>query len=437
MSILYGTYKLLTKGLIPTLFPAFWIYSHITGRYKKHFKERLGFLPVKLLRARRGAPRIWIHAASLGEVRVAASIVEALAATVPNAFIVLSTMTEQGREMAEETFGEKIPVFYAPIDIPCSVRRALSAVRPDVMVFLETEIWPAWVFEAHRRGIKTALINGRISLRSIGRYLKLRPFFCDVLKNIDVFSMIMEPDAERIKAMGADPKKIEVNGNAKYEILASITDPALERELRQSLNIGPSHRVFVAGSTRTGEEELVLDAYQAILKEFPDTLLIVAPRHIERAFQIGTLVQRRGLRFQLRTDLAKEETKRTAPVVILNTFGELFKVYSVASIVFCGASLVPLGGQNPLEPAVWGKPVFYGPYMENFLDAKALLEDVGGGVPVSNPGMLAQKAIWFLNHREALKCMGEKGRQAALNSRGSAKRHAQVVARLLGLTESA
>ena len=243
--------------------------------------------------------------------------------------------------------------------------------------------------------------------------------------------MIMKVDAARIRAMGADPEKIEINGNAKYDLLGSQVDPAFETEMRQSLNLDHSDRVFVAGSTREGEEVMVLDAYEEILKQFPDAILIIAPRHIDRTPAIEALVRGRGFTYQLRTDLQSDTEKRTEPVVIINVFGELFKLYSVGTVVFCGASLVPLGGQNPLEPAVWGKTVFYGPSMEDFLDAKALLEDADAGISVSSPEMLAEKVIWFLSHPDALKAYGARAKEAVLRNQNAAEKHARVIAGLV------
>jgi 3-deoxy-D-manno-octulosonic-acid transferase len=430
MTILYATYLFLTTGLFIFLFPYFFIYTFITGRYRGHIEERLGFVPEKIIGQLSGSPRIWIHAVSLGEVKVAAAIIEALSGIIPDCSLILSTSTEHGRDLAEKTLGGKTPVVYAPVDFIGSVRRALSAVRPDIMVFLETEIWPAWLYEARRMGIKTALINGRISVRSIKGYSKLRGFFGEVLSNFDVFSMITEGDADRIKAMGADPHRIEIHGNAKYDGLMGLTDQGMEPEIREIFNIKPSHPVFVAGSTRDGEETMVLSAYEEILKTFPDTILIIVPRHIKRTTEIGSLVERRGLKYQLRTEFDGTDTRLTAGVVIINTFGELFGIYSVGTILFCGASLVPLGGQNVLEPAVWGKMVFYGPSMENFLDARALLEKAKAGVQVSGPAELAERAIWFLGHPEELKNAGERAREAVLSNQGAAERHAGVIKRL-------
>ena len=431
MGVLYRPYQVLTSGLFVLLLPVFWGYTRITGRHGRHLEERLGFIPRETVRGLSGSPRIWIHAVSLGEVKVADAIITVLRRIIPGCSVIVSMFTEHGRDMAEETFKENVPVIFAPIDFVGSVRKALTSIRPDIMVFLETEIWPAWVMEAHRMGIKTALINGRISVRSIGGYLKLRPFFREVLHNFDVFSMILEEDAARIRSMGADPEKIEINGNAKYDLLGSSAEPSMEAEMRRVLNLEPSNSVFVAGSTREGEEEMVLDVYENMLQEFPETILIIVPRHIERTRLIAAMIERRGLKCQLRTDLGESKAQRTEKVVIINTFGELFKIYSVGTLVFCGASLVPLGGQNPLEPAIWGKVVFYGPSMEDFLDAKALLEGAQAAVPVSGPQMLAEKALWFLGHPEAMREYGDRAREATLKNQGAAERHARVIKNLL------
>ena len=431
MNPLYTAYTILTSGIFISCLPPFWFYTRLSGRHRKGLKERLGLVPRKLGQNLPESPRIWLHAVSLGEVKVAVPIVESLRKLIPDSSILLSATTDHGIELARETFAEDIPIVYAPIDTIFSVRTALSRLRPDVLVFLETEIWPAWIVEAQRMGIKTALINGRISVRSIGGYLKFKPFFRHVLRYMDALSMILQEDADRIEAMGAEPHKIMVNGNAKYDLLASQAEPIMETEMRQILNLDASHPVFVAGSTREGEESMVLEVYEKILKQFPHMILVIAPRHIERTSEIESLLERRGFEYQRRSELDGEGTQRTKPVVIMNTFGELFKLYSVGTIVFCGASLVPLGGQNPLEAAVWGKSVFYGPSMEDFLDAKALLEEVGAGIPVSSPDMLAEKALWFLNHPDALARSGERAREAVMKNQNAAEKHAKVIARLI------
>ncbi|MFC1823578.1 3-deoxy-D-manno-octulosonic acid transferase [Thermodesulfobacteriota bacterium] len=427
MNPLYTTYKLLGSGMFFTGFPFFWAYTRLSGRYRQGLEERLGSIPLGPVRALKGSPRIWIHAASLGEVKVSIPIIEALRRDIPGCSVMLSTMTEHGRALAVESVDQEVPIFFAPVDTPFTVRRALTRAAPDVMAFLETEIWPVWLTEAHRKGIKTAMINGRISVRAIGRYLRIRPLFREVLKCVDAFSMILEEDAHRIRAMGAAEDKISVNGNAKYDLLAGMAHPEAEQEVRRILNVQPSQKVLIAGSTREGEEVMILDAYEKIRLQFPDTILIIAPRHPARTLEIESLLHSRGLRYHLRSEL----DRRREPVVIVNTFGELFNLYSVGTIIFCGASMVPLGGQNPLEAAIWGKIVFYGPSMEDFLDAKAMLESVDAGIPVSGPESLAEKAIWFLNHPDELKKRGLRAREALMRHQGAAGKHAGVIAQLL------
>jgi 3-deoxy-D-manno-octulosonic-acid transferase len=231
--------------------------------------------------------------------------------------------------------------------------------------------------------------------------------------------------------MGADSKRVEVNGNAKHDLLASQTDPAIETRMQKLLSLKPFQPVFVGGSTREGEEEILLNVYKRLSKEFPETLLVIAPRHIVRTSRIETLVRQQGLEVQLWTDLVRPGVERTAPVVLVNAFGELFKIYSVGTILFCGASLVPLGGQNLLEPALWGKMVFYGPSMEDFAEAKKLLEQERAGIEVKDSDALAEKALFFLNHQEELREGGRRAREAVLHSQGASTRHAEVVARLI------
>jgi 3-deoxy-D-manno-octulosonic-acid transferase len=209
-----------------------------------------------------------------------------------------------------------------------------------------------------------------------------------------------------------------------------MAEPSTEKVVRHILNIDSFSPVFVAGSTREGEEEMVLDAYEKILTDFPDIILIIVPRHVERTGAVASLVAKRGIGYQLWSDLVSDKAVRTERVIIVNAFGELFKIYSVGTIVFCGASFVPLGGQNPLEPAAWGKAVFYGPSMEDFLDAKTILEKAGSGIPVSGPDMLAEKACYFLRNPHALKDLGNRAKQAVLANRNAAHKHALVVSRL-------
>ena len=430
MGILYDAYDIITRGVLLTALPPFWAYSRISGRYGDNLKERLGFLPDTFGEYLEGVPRIWVHAVSLGEVRAAEPIVNAIRRYLPSCTIMVSTITKHGRELAHGVFGKSIPVTYAPLDHSGMIRRCLTRARPDILLFLETEIWPVWLREAKKMGINTAIVNGRISLRSIRIYQKLRPFFKEVLKNVDAFSMIRKEDAQRIISMGADPDRVVINGNSKYDLLSDLTDPSFENEMRSILDIKNNDQVLIAGSTRSGEEAIIIKAYKRILKEFPKTILVIAPRHIGRTPAIELILKKNGFNYQLRSSLGGGITKRRSQVVILDTFGELFKVYSIATIVFCGASLVPLGGQNPMEPAVWGKPVMYGPSMEDFLDAKELLEGNKAGIEVSSAKSFAEKAIRLLSDRSLLDTYCRRSREAVLKNRNASEKHASVIAGL-------
>ncbi|MBU0699163.1 MAG: hypothetical protein KKE59_07050, partial [Proteobacteria bacterium] len=347
MNLVYRTYRFLSSIIFIAFFPPFWLYTRITGRFGKSLSQRLGLYSAEIVEGITGSPRIWIHAASVGEVRAALSVIEALFLMMPDCAVILSTTTEHGQAFARDKLGSTATCIYAPIDFFVSVRKALSTLKPDVLVCLETEIWPNWLVEAYRMGIKTALVNGRISVRSIKGYLKIRPLIKETLKHVGAFSMIRRADAERIRMMGAPKERIKINGNAKYDLLLQHVDNFQRTKMERLFNLQKDEPVFVAGSTRSLEQEIVLDVYEKIIQSFPKTLLVIAPRHVERAHYIKALVKERGFACQFRTELG-DNGSRTAPVVILDTIGDLQAVYSIASIVFCGGSLVPLGGQNVL-----------------------------------------------------------------------------------------
>jgi len=379
-----------------------------------------------------------MHAVSVGEVNSAIAIIESLKALMPDCAVILSTTTEHGQAFAKNKLnaGDRQPMatcIYAPVDFILATRKALSILKPDVLVCLETEIWPNWLVEAHRLGIKTALVNGRISVRTIKGYLKIRPLMKATLNLVDAFSMINEADAHRIEMIGAPGERIEINGNAKYDLLLNQADARIKTRMESIYNINEDKPVFVAGSTRRSEEKIILDVYGKIIKSFPETLLILAPRHVERVHYIKKLVKEQGFACQLRSDLDKQNCLRTAPIVIVDTIGELLNTYSIASIVFCGGSLAPLGGQNILEAAVWGKPVFYGPSMEDFLDARDLLDKTGGGIQVKDGQELAEKAIYYLANPHKAIAIGKLAMQAVMSHKGAAGKHADVIYRLLVL----
>jgi 3-deoxy-D-manno-octulosonic-acid transferase len=436
MKFAYKAYNFLNIVLFFVFSPFLWFYSRLSGRFSDSIGQRFGFYPHSLVSGIAGSPRIWIHAASVGEVSGAEAIIESLVRLMPDCGIILSTTTEHGQFLAREKFGSKVTCIYAPLDFFVSVRRALLTVRPDILVCLETEIWPNWLFAARKLGVKVALVNGRISVRSLKGYLKIRFLIQEALNQVEAFSMIQDEDARRLMMLGVPRKRIEVNGNAKYDLLLRRADARIREKNEKLYNLKGSEPVLVAGSTRGSEHEIVLDVYERIHKTLPETLLIIAPRHIKKIRHVIDAVKKRGLSHQLRTEIDNPDYPRTAPVVIVNTIGDLQSTYSIASVVFCGGSLEPLGGQNVLEAAVWGKPVFYGPSMEDFLDAKALLDKTGGGIQVENGRELAEKMLYYLTHSDKADALGQSAREAVMLNKGAAEKHAAVIHRLLGSTSN-
>ncbi len=423
------TYRVLTSGAFYLLFPAFYMYAGITGKHREGLSQRLGRHGRSSAAAGRN-PRIWLHAASVGEVGVAAPIIDALETLLPESRLTLSTTTHTGHSVAVQRLGERVRCVYAPVDISSAVRRSLTALAPDALVCLETELWPNLLFTAHRMRIPVALVNGRISVRSYRRYLKARPLMRQVLAAIDAFSMIGADDAQRIRRMGAPARRVMVNGNAKFDGLAA--EPAVSPEtLARWFDIAPGQPVWVAGSTRADEEALLLDAFEAVRRQIPDALLILAPRHVTRSSVIARLAAAKGMPCQLRSDLGAAGSSRSAPVVVLDTMGELRAVYRIADVVFCGGSLVPKGGQNVLEAAMWGKPVLFGPHMEDFTEARDLLLASGGGIEVSDRADVAARLLDLFRHPDRAQSTGAAGRRAVMANAGAARRHAETICQLL------
>ena len=431
MNFSYTVYRWLTALGSLVLVPLVWVHHRLRGKDFHRFFQRMGMVPQDVVGALGGRPRIWIHAVSVGEVGVGAAVANSLRKRHPHASIVISTLREQGLARARELMGSETPCFFAPLDFVGPTRKALQAIQPDVLVLLETELWPNLIVGARRMGARVAIVNGRISARSIRRYRKVGSLMHFTLSQVNAYSMISWQDATRIRSLGAPADRVAVNGNAKFDFPDPQVDPETALWAARLYGVGPDTPVFVAGSTRHPEEQMLLDAFGAIRSSCPDTILIIAPRHIERTAQIVQWVAARGLACQLRTSLGGAPSTRTAPVVILDTIGELSATYSIASIVFCGGSLVPKGGQNIMEPAMWGKPVCYGPSMEDFADARCAIEDSGGGVTIHSAEEMAATVIQWLNGPETAAAAGRAARQAVLPHRGAAEKHADVISRLL------
>jgi 3-deoxy-D-manno-octulosonic-acid transferase len=427
----YVAYRWLTACGSVILVPLIWLHHRFRGNDFNRFYQRMGRYALSAVAVRSGRPRIWIHAVSVGEVGVAAAICKELFRRHPKAAIFVSTLREQGLARSKELLGDSVTCFFAPLDLVGATRKALQMVQPDALALLETEIWPNLIVGARRMGVRTAIANGRISVRSIKRYRKVHALMRYTLSHVDAFSMISADDAGRLQSLGADPARMTVSGNAKFDISDPMTDRQAGQWAKNLLGVEADTPVFVAGSTRHPEEQMVLEAFVRLRRHCPKSVLILAPRHIERTEQVRQWVVSHGLECQLRTQIDPARHPRRSPVVILDTMGELPDIYGMADMVFCGGSLVPKGGQNILEPAMWGKPVIFGPSMEDFAEAKEMIQSNGGGIQVKNDKEMADVAIKWMQSPRIARSVGAAARQAVLPHGGAAAKHADVICRLL------
>jgi 3-deoxy-D-manno-octulosonic-acid transferase len=397
-----------------------------TGRYRASFRERLGRLPAGLADA--AAPAVWIHAVSVGEVLAARPLIRALRDRLRGHRIVLSTTTVTGQALARRTVGEADAVFFAPFDWVGPVRQALAAVRPALLVLVETELWPNLIRQARLAGARVAVVNGRISPRSFRRYRLVSPLLRRVLGEVDLFLMQAEAHAERIRALGAPPGRVRVTGNLKYDALPEARTPA---PLARLLLDGHLDRpLWIAGSTVAGEEEHVLRALREVRARVPDVRLVIAPRHPERFTEVPPLAERAGFAATRRTALG-DRPWTDGDVLVLDTMGELAQVYALATVVFVGGSLEPAGGHNVLEPAVAGRAVVVGPHMENFQEIADLFRDEDALVQVGSPRELGGAIAGLLSDPERRRAVGERARALVARHRGAVASTLHALAELL------
>jgi len=404
----------------------------LTGKYRKSLGQKFGFISPDVISRMKGNPRIWVHAVSVGEVTAAAPVIVSLRDLFPEACIVLSTSTETGQEMARQTVPCAQSYIYYPLDIPSVVRKVISLVKPDLFVPTETEFWPNFIRTCREQGVRIVMINGRISPRSFRRYAMTRFFWRDILNDIEEMGVISEVDAQRVKILGMPPSRIHVLGNAKYDSLTAKVSPGLQADIARRLNITPGEKVFVAGSTHEGEEKIILWVYGKLISTYPDFELIIIPRHIERGQEVLALVKKVGFPDSISmTEIISGRARLNERVIVIDVIGELFKVYSLATVVFCGGSLVPKGGQNILEPAAWGKVIFYGPSMEDFREEKTLLEQAGAGITIHSGRELLERILHLMSDTETLTRKGEKGKEMVAANVGAARRYAELIRKVL------
>ena len=399
-----------------------------TGKYRRGFGQRLGLLPPAILAGLTGHPRLWFHAVSVGEVTVAAPIIAVLRKRLPGAAIILSTTTDTGQEMARRIIPGADALIYYPLDLLGAVHRAIDAIRPDVFVLTETELWPNFIRYCRARGVHVLMANGRLSPRSFRRYRLSRFFWKGILADLGGIGTISELDAERFRSLGAPAARLKICGNAKYDSLAAQTSAALLAAMQSRLHIEADAPVLVAGSTHEGEEAIILGVYGKLLQSYPDGKLIVIPRHVERASSVVAQVRDAGFHDIITmSEIIGGRPRQDERVIVVDVIGELFKVYGLATVVFCGGSLVAKGGQNIMEAAAWGKVVLYGPFMDDFREERMLLENAGAGITVHDGDELLDAILKLMADRTAMIQRGEAGRRLVAANSGAADRYADMI----------
>jgi 3-deoxy-D-manno-octulosonic-acid transferase len=433
---MFSLYSLLfTFGAVLAAPYYVWRYRK-TSLLRNSWRERLGYLPSQYRQTIRSA--IWVHAVSVGETLAAAGLVRALQQKYPERKIFISHVTPTGRETGEKRLPGLAGRFYLPLDWSACTRRALECLRPALLMIIETELWPNLIRAAHRSGVRVVLVNARISDSSFPGYRFFRSFMRLVFENVDLVFAQTERDAERLRAIGAAPERVVVSGNLKFDFRPPET-AGFASCLEGALSAARRNPVMIAASTMAGEEEAVLNAWREIYRSYPRSLLILAPRHPARFERVTQLLGLLGVSYIPRTVLSDDKEHVAAvleapAVLLLDTLGELAGLFELADVVFIGGSLVPAGGHNLLEPAQHGKPVIFGPHMENFRDAADTFLEAGAAIRVQSWQELSTQTMRLFEDGKRRAAMGRVARELVEKGRGATGRVLQGISELIEAT---
>lgn len=402
-----------------------WLYRILRqGKYRMGFADRVGRVPGRLLAS--SAPTIWVHAVSVGEVLAVGGLVEAMRRDLPHYRILISTTTDTGQQLARKRFGEE-NVLYFPMDFAFAIRPYLTALRPELVVLAETEFWPNFLRLTHASGAHIAVVNARISDRSFPNYRRFRWALQRMLAHVDLFLAQTRQDAARLESIGADPSRVQVTGNLKFDGAAASSGPLVEN-LRRALAVENAGPVVVCGSTLEGEEATLLKAFETVRSAHPRAVMILAPRHPERFEEVAELLRQSGLKFSLRTRWAGEAL--AGGVLLVDSIGELSALYALADVAFVGGSLVPRGGHNIIEPALHGVAIVVGKYTENFRDIVALFRS-RDAVRVVNPAEFTPMLMQLLADDSGRRALGDRALETVRSQTGATARTLAAVQTLL------
>ncbi len=399
------------------------------GKLHRDFLERFGkYDKAKRYALANAKDAIWIQAVSVGEVALCRDFVPALKTKFPARTIIFSTITRTGNDLARKLFANDAIVIYFPLDFSFIVKKVISLIRPKGYVMVETEIWPNFLKEIERRAIAAILINGRISDRSFGKYKMVKSFLRKIIKNMNALCMQSKTDAARIIELGARQERVKVTGNMKFDVKVKVGQDR-GSDLRRELGMAEQDELIVAGSTHEGEEDAVIAAFKDLVEKFPNLKLLIAPRHIERTGDVEEAVKRFGF---LPIRLSGSLPLGIGPkVYILDTIGRLTDFYSIASIVFIGGSLIKHGGQNPIEPAAYGKPVIFGCHMFNFKNVAEAFLAKGAAIRVDDGAELGPVLYnLFADNNKRLE-LGRAAKAVVIENQGATEKNLNEIGRFL------
>jgi len=382
--------------------------------FRSRWQERLGYLSGP----GNNGHLLWIHAVSVGEVRAAKSLVDVLHREYPGMTIMLTTMTLTGADTVLQLFGDTVVHRFVPYDLPWAVTRFINTTRPCCLIVLETELWPNLFHYCQLSKVPVILANGRMSGQSAGRYKLVSGLTGATLKNITIIAAQNQKDAGRFIALGAAAEKVSVTGNLKYDFALPDDFHARLAVLKQAWPAG--RPIWIAASTHDGEEQMILKGHAKVLEVYPRCLLIIAPRHPERFSSVTSLCRKSGLRTVRKSE--KSCPDEPEQVYVLDTMGELLFYYALSRLAFVGGSLVPAGGHNMLEPAALGIPVITGPYLHNFHEIAARMQEAGAASVVHNAHELVTEVTRLFSNENLRHDAGLKGRNLVVENRGSIDR---------------
>lgn len=402
--------------------------------YRQRMSESRGNMPQEVREKIENKNAIWVHAASVGEVVATNPIVNELRREFPKATIVVSVVTATGYKMAQQTIKNADGIFYFPLDLKGATKRIIDIVKPSIILNVETEIWPNFIRWAKMYKIPLVMVNGRISDKSIKKYKKIRFFLEKVLDYYSTFCMQSKIDADHIKQMGAQEEKILILGNTKYDQEYPKMDTIEKDDLYNELALDKDELIFIAGSTHPGEEEYIINAFKVIKEKYAKASLIIAPRKISRGEELKALCEANGFK-ALRRSQKIDENIKDNDVIILDTIGELGKLYALADVVFVGGSLVEIGGHNILEPAAFGKPIVVGEKMYNFAEIYNLLNRNKACLTARTQEELNEIFLNLADDKAMRKEYGDNAYEIMQQNQGAAKRNVEEVRKVLQATK--